>query len=131
MRGRILGWLVMVVALAAQAQAEEGVRFLAPQHGAVVQNPVWVRMAVEGMKVAPAGKLVPGTGHFHLLIDRGPIPEGEVIPKDEQHLHFGKGQSEARVSLPAGEHRLTLQFADGLHRSYGPRWAQTITVRVK
>ncbi len=119
------GWM-----LAAAAQAA-GVHFLAPQDGAVVQNPVKVRMAVEGMKVAPAGKLVPGTGHFHILIDEGPMPKGVVIPKDARHLHFGKGQTEAVVELTPGKHRLTLQFADGLHRSYGKAWAQTITITVR
>jgi len=35
------------------------------------------------------------------------------------------------VTLPAGEHVLTLQFADGIHRSYGSRLATTIKVKVK
>ena len=119
------GWMLTAAAHAA------GVRFVAPGDGAVVENPVKVRMAVEGMKVAPAGRLVPGAGHFHVLVDEGPTPKGKVIPKDARHIHFGKGQTEAVLRLAPGRHRLTLQFADGLHRSYGKAWAQTITITVR
>jgi hypothetical protein len=50
---------------------------------------------------------------------------------DSVHIHFGRGQTEKELSLPAGKHKLTLQFADGLHRSYGSKLASTITVTVK
>lgn len=105
--------------------------FEIPQNGAEVKSPFLVRMRVEGFGVAPAGTMVPGTGHHHILVDSGPIKSGEVIPADEKHIHFGKGQTEAQISLPPGKHRLTLQFADGAHRSYGETLAQTIEVLVK
>ena len=54
-----------------------------------------------------------------------------VIPKDETHLHYGDGATKATVKLPPGKHQLTMQFADGAHRSYGPAWAATITVEVE
>ena len=57
-------------------------------------------------------------------------PEGTVVPSDETHIHFGGGQLEAMVPLTAGEHTLTLQFANGMHESYGPDWSKTITVTV-
>ncbi len=59
------------------------------------------------------------------------MPAGEVIPADDKHLHFGKGQSEAEVKLTPGPHTLTLQFADGAHRSYGPELSKTIKITVK
>lgn len=84
------------------------------------------------MKLDTAGGIVPGTGHHHLLIDAGDsIPAGQVVPKDAQHMHFGKAQSSTEVTLPAGKHVLTLQFADGIHRSYGSQMAATINVIVK
>jgi len=52
------------------------------------------------------------------------------VPFDDKDLHFGKGQTEAQVTLPPGRHTLTLQIADGAHRSYGPKWSTTITVNV-
>jgi len=53
------------------------------------------------------------------------------VPKDATHLHFGKAQSSTEVTLAPGKHVLTLQFADGIHRSYGSQLATTITVTVK
>jgi len=54
-----------------------------------------------------------------------------VVPSDATHLHFGKAQTRAVVSLAPGEHTLTLQLADGIHRSYGPELAASITIHVE
>ena len=100
--------------------------------GQTVKSPFKVEMGVDGLKLDTAGAIVPGTGHHHLLIDAGDsIPAGQVVPKDATHLHFGKAQSSAEVPLTPGKHVLTLQFADGIHRSYGSQLAATITVTVK
>ena len=56
---------------------------------------------------------------------------GVMVPKDSTHLHYGKAQTEADVKLNPGVHKLTLQFADGLHRSYGGKLATTVSVNVK
>jgi Domain of unknown function (DUF4399) len=100
--------------------------------GESVKSPVKVEMGVDGMQLDTAGALVAGTGHHHLLIDAGDsIPAGTLVPKDSTHLHFGKAQSSADVKLAPGKHVLTLQFADGIHRSYGAQMAATINVTVK
>lgn len=100
--------------------------------GQTVASPVKVEMGVDGLKLDTAGAIVAGTGHHHLLIDAGDsIPAGQVVPKDATHLHFGKAQSSAEVTLTPGKHVLTLQFADGIHRSYGSQLAATISVTVK
>ena len=100
--------------------------------GQNVTSPFKVEMGVEGLRLDTAGALVAGSGHHHLLIDAGDsIPAGQVVPKDANHMHFGKAQSSTDVTLPAGKHVLTLQFADGIHRSYGAKLAATITVNVK
>jgi hypothetical protein len=96
--------------------------------GKVVPNEVTVVMGVEGMDVNPAGELIIGTGHHHILIDGEPMPKGTFIPKDENHIHFGNGQTEAAITIPSGEHTLTLQFANGAHFSYGEQMSATITV---
>jgi hypothetical protein len=111
-------------------QAFANVQFAEPKDGATVKSPFKVKFTVEGMKIAPAGTVTEGTGHHHVLIDSGPTPKGEAIPNDEKHLHFGKGQTEAEIKLPPGEHTLTLQFADGAHRSYGPEMSSQIKVKV-
>jgi len=100
--------------------------------GGTVTSPFKVEMGIEGLKLDTAGAIVAGTGHHHLLIDAGDsIPAGQVVPKDATHIHFGKAQSETQVTLAPGKHVLTLQFADGIHRSYGSQLAATITVTVK
>ncbi|MCB1914356.1 MAG: DUF4399 domain-containing protein [Rhodocyclaceae bacterium] len=108
-----------------------GVHFVSPADGARVPAQFQVVMAVDGMAVKPAGELVDGTGHHHLIIDGEPIAEGAPVPADERHRHFGKGQTETALELAPGRHTLTLQFADGQHRSYGPAMSSTITVVVE
>jgi hypothetical protein len=125
-----LATFVVLVAASGVARAE-GVYFVEPKDGATVSNPVHVKFGVDGMTVAPAGSTEPKTGHHHLLIDSGPLPQGQVVPVSDKSIHYGKGQTETDVTLPPGDHTLTAQFADGAHRSYGPDWSKTITVHVK
>lgn len=113
------------------AQGGAYVDFAAPRDGAEVESPFKVVMQVHGMKVHKAGELIEGTGHHHLIIDGSFIPKGETVPKDATHLHFGKGQTQTELTLPAGDHTLTLQFADGHHQSYGRALSKTIRVHVK
>ena len=120
--------------VAAQTPSPEGAKvyFINLKDGVEVDSPFLVQFGLSGMGVAPAGVEKPNTGHHHLLIDAGDsIPSGIVVPKDEHHLHFGKAQSSTDVTLPAGKHVLTLQFADGIHRSYGSKLATTISVTVE
>lgn len=105
--------------------------FIEPKDGATVKTELTLKFGIEGMKVSKAGDVTPGTGHHHLVIDGKPIEKGELVPTDEKHRHFGLGQTDAKISLPKGEHTLTLQFADGNHQSYGPALSQTISVIVK
>jgi len=120
----------VLLATAAQA-AEPSVSFTAPMDGAVVTSPFDAKFAVTGMEVKPAGEMAPNTGHHHLLINTGPIAKGAPIPMDDTHLHYGKGQTEAKVTLPPGKYKLTMQFADGAHQSYGPAMSKTIDITVK
>ena len=107
------------------------VEILEPANGAVVGSPFKVRFGLKGMAVAPAGDIVKDSGHHHLLIDQEPVPAGESVPMTEKHLHFGKGQTETELKLPPGVYRLTAQFANGAHQSYGKPMSDTITVTVK
>jgi hypothetical protein len=112
------------------APAGASVRFTSPADGATVSSPVHLVFAVDGLTVQPAGQLAAGTGHHHVIVDAATTPEGEVVPKDETHIHFGQGQTEADLPLAPGPHRLTLQFADGAHRSYGPALSSSIAITV-
>ena len=102
------------------------------KNGASVSSPLKVQMAAENIKVDTAGPVLAGVGHHHLFIDaEDSLAAGTMVPKDSSHLHFGKGQTETEVKLTPGKHKLTLQFADGLHRSYGSKLSSVITVDVK
>lgn len=129
MKTMILAGALAAFSLSALATPE--VSFVEPADGATVSSPVSVKMGVSGMTVQPAGKLVEGSGHHHLIIDGEPVAAGTPVPADAKHLHFGKGQTETSVELPPGKHTLTLQFADGLHQSYGPALSKTIEIDVK
>lgn len=108
------------------------VHFVNLRNGEIVRSPFEVVMGVKRLKVEPAGAVVSGSGHHHLLIDAGDsVATGQVIPKDGHHLHFGNAQTKTMITLRPGVHRLTLQFADGLHRSYGNKLAATILIKVK
>jgi len=108
------------------------VHFKNLKNGAAVKSPVKVEMAVDNMKVDTAGPVIAASGHYHIFIDaEDSLSSGTMIPKDSTHLHYGKGQTEAEVKLSPGVHKLTLQFADGLHRSYGGKLAATVSVNVK
>jgi hypothetical protein len=105
--------------------------FLEPKNNAKVPQTFKAKFEVRGMKVLPAGDVVPTTGHHHIIVDGKPIDEGKAVPMDEKHIHYGKGQTEAELTLPAGKHTLTLQFADGQHISYVKKLSHTITVHVQ
>ena len=109
----------------------QAVSLLAPADGATVSSPFTVRFGIQGLAVAPAGDVVANSGHHHLVINAGPVAAGVSVPFNEQHLHFGRGQTETEVTLPPGTYKLTAQFANGAHQSYGPAMSQTITVTVK
>jgi hypothetical protein len=114
------------------APAEARAYIISPQEGATVSGPVTVRFGLGGMGIAPAGVAIAGTGHHHLLIDVELPPLDQPVPADEHHLHFGKGQTEAVVTLEPGKHRLQLLLADHLHLPHEPAVASepiTITVR--
>lgn len=108
-----------------------GVSFLSLEDNAEISSPFLLEMGVEGMTVEPKGQPRAGFGHHHLLINDGHIKEGYVIVADSTHIHYGGGQTSDSIALAPGDYQLTLQFADGMHVSYGEQWSQTISVTVK
>ncbi len=109
----------------------QSVSLLEPADGATVGTTFKVRFGVKGMAVAAAGDIVKDSGHNHLLINRMPVAKGESVPFDDNHRHFGAGQTEAMVTLPPGQYKLTSQFANGAHQSYGAPMSSSIQITVK
>lgn len=109
----------------------QAVSIVEPADNAVVPTTFKVRFGIKGMDVAPAGDIVANSGHHHLLINLDSVPAGESVPFSDKHMHFGKGQTETDVTLPPGAYKLTAQFANGAHQSYGPAMSQSIKITVK
>ena len=109
----------------------QSVDFVEPKNGATVTSPFKVVFGITGMIVKPAGDMTANTGHHHLIINAESIPNGVVVPADATHIHYGKGQTETEVHLPPGKYKLTMQFANGAHQSYGPQLSKSIDVIVK
>ena len=108
----------------AQAPATQApvVYFINVKDGDTVTSPFKVQFGLTGLGVAPAGMDKEKTGHHHLLIDTTLSAEEQkaAVPVDAKHLHFGGGQTEAMVTLPAGQHTLQLVFANWSHIPFDP-----------
>lgn len=131
--GATLGIAVASQALA-QTAAPDGAKvyFIAPTDGAEVSNPVQVRFGLSGMGVAPAGVEKAKTGHHHLLIDTKLEDYSAPVPADDNHKHFGGGQTETTVELSPGQHTLQLILADHNHIPHQPPVeSEVITITVK
>jgi hypothetical protein len=109
------------------------VYFIWPHDGTVISGgKFWVRMGLRNMGVAPKGTAVPHTGHHHLLIDTELPSMTEPIPSDRNHLHYGAGETEARIELPPGTHTLQLLLGDMNHVPHNPPvLSKKITVTVR
>jgi hypothetical protein len=115
--------------------AGPSVYFVNLRDGQTVTSPFRVVFGVNGKGVAPALIEKENTGHHHLLIDTELSEEEKqfAIPNDAQHMHFGGGQTETVLQLPAGQHTLQLVFGDLNHELHKPTpiMSQKITITVK
>ncbi|MGH2427676.1 MAG: DUF4399 domain-containing protein [Candidatus Limnocylindria bacterium] len=126
-------FLVTAVVLALAACADGtggtgGVSFAEPADGATVSSPVRLVMQSQEVTIEPAGEVQEGAGHFHVMVDVGCMEPGEVIPADDDHLHFGDGSTETSIELEPGEHTLCLQVGDGVHTALDATHEITVTV---
>ncbi|MBO6883467.1 MAG: DUF4399 domain-containing protein [Marivita sp.] len=98
------------------------------EDGATVQSPVTVVFGLSGMGVAPAGVEKEGTGHHHMFLNRAAFGEGaddaeliaNGIPADDNHIHYGGGQTQAIYELAPSEHTLQLVLGDHFHVPHNP-----------
>lgn len=129
----VLALIFLALALVACANANQAeVSFVEPKNGAAVASPVKVKMAATNFVVEPAGEVKEGAGHLHIMVDAPCVAAGQVVPKDDTHLHYGKGQVEAELELTPGKHILCLQAADGAHIALtGDGMTDVIEIEVK
>jgi hypothetical protein len=109
--------------------------FVNLKNGDTVTSPFKVVFGLSpNMGVAPSGVEKANVGHHHLLVDKTLTAEEmtQPITVDEQHIHFGKGQTETTVTLPPGKHTLQLVLGDWTHIPFKPPvQSEVITVTVK
>ncbi len=128
-------------ALAQGTPSPAGARvyFINIKDGDTVGSPFLVQFGTAGMGIAPAnhdgGDAHRNTGHHHLLIDT-PALQGDAlragIPADDNHRHFGGGQTEAMITLTPGRHTLQLVMADWSHVPHNPAvMSERITITVR
>ena len=122
---------VNMEAVSEVVEVTEGLSFVNMEDGVTLTSPFVLEMGVSGMQVEPKGEPRDGFGHHHLLINDNFTPTGTIIVADDTHIHYGGGQIKDSVTLDPGSYNLTLQFADGMHVSYGEKWAKSINITVE
>jgi hypothetical protein len=134
----VLSVVALLLPAAAHAQGKPAHKdaylyFVWPQDGAVIRGAFWCRFGLRNMGVTHAGDEFENAGHHHLLVDvNSPLEANEPIPQDKNHLHFGAGQTEARIELPPGKHTLQLVLGDAKHYPFQPLVvSKKITVTIK
>lgn len=144
---RLVGMLMTATLATAGAATAQGVSeaaegaavyFVNLADGDTVASPVTVIFGLSGMGIAPAGHEIDNTGHHHLLINRAPFGEGEedemdyAIYNDDNHRHFGGGQTEVTLELEPGEHTLQMVLGDWSHVVHStPVMSDQITITVE
>ena len=130
----------MAFAQETPANPDAKVYFINLSDGDTVKGPVFVQFGLSGMGVAPAGADIENTGHHHLFLNRPPVGQGEDgedefiynIPADDNHRHFGKGNTEATLELAPGTHTLQLVLGDKDHIPHVPPiFSDVITITVE
>lgn len=107
--------------------SDASVSFDVPSGDAVLHSPyVQWNASADGVTIEESGAVNDGAGHYHLIVDTDPVTPGETIPSDDQHIHYGTGQTDGVLELEPGTHTLHLQVADGEHTAM----ALTDTVEV-
>lgn len=125
----------LVAAQVARTKSPAGAKvyIISPKNGDTVTSPFVVQFGLKNMGVAPAAVNTANTGHHHLLIDLAKLPDMSMpLPANDNVKHFGAGQTETELTLPAGSHTLQLLVGDYLHTPHdAPVLSEKITITVK
>ena len=76
-----------------------------------------LEFGIKNFNIAPAGQIACDSGHHHLLINVAltDLDVTRPIPSDENHIHYGKGQTLDIVELAKGVHKLRLVLGNFAH----------------
>ncbi len=119
--------------LVSKSPTDAKVYFIEPTDGQTVPQKFKVKFGLSGMGVAPAGTNHEKTGHHHVLIDGEILPDmSKPLPSTDIIRHFGGGQTETELVLPAGKHTLQLLLGNYAHIPHDkPVLSKKITITVK
>jgi hypothetical protein len=114
---RMLAAALSLTALAACATGGDvTLAFAEDPPSRVRGNVVTLDLEAGGIEIVPADGDTSGeTGHFHVFVDREPVDEGEVIPREAGVVHSAENPV-VLYGLSPGEHTLTVVLGDGAHR---------------
>lgn len=108
------------------------VKFVSPQNGDNVTNPVVLRMAVSGVLFEPS--TVPakqGQGHLLVTIDGSAPAPGSVFKPDASHIDLSDGSHVMTLPpLSLGEHTLMAVWGDSNDVVSDPIYMDTIHIAV-
>lgn len=91
----------------------------APTATVVSGDTATIALVTSGIKiVAPDGDTSGTTGHFHVFIDKDPVPAGTVIPHAPGIVHTEANPIQL-TGLSDGDHKLVIVLGDGVHRRIG------------
>ena len=124
--------ILLVFLISGWANSNPEVYFIEPNNGDVLSNTFTVKFGLSNFGVAPAGYDIAMTGHHHLLVNAD-LPEDLSLPikADQNHIHFGLGQTEAEITLDKGAYRLRLLLGNYLHIPHSePIFSEEIIVTV-
>ncbi len=111
--------------------AKPGVRITKPADNTTVKgNTVSLDLAPVGVSIVKAdGDTTGKSGHFHIFIDRDPVPAGQVIPKEPGIVHSAADPT-LLTGLSPGSHTISVVLGDGVHTRIGNS-VSTIKVTVE
>ncbi len=130
----LLSGLLVTAPLHAHGDYDQGqyISIISPLHGAVVTNPVRVRLQASGVKIAPAGVDKHRSGHFHLMVDVDADPQlDEPMQENDQHIRLSNGEMEVTLMLAPGRHTLQVILADEEHTHFENMLSSKITILVE
>jgi len=91
-----------------------------PKDGEVIKgNVVDLVVSAEYINIVKADGDVSGkTGHYHVFVDKDPVPAGTVIPKEKGITHSAKDAIQL-TGLTVGDHTIKVVLGDGAHKRIG------------
>ena len=101
--------------------------FVAPEDGAIlsIDHDVEVEFGVENFMISAPPEAASGeaptpregVGHYHLGVNAGCVPAGEVIPEGDDRVDFDDGSNAYTLQRQPGPYELTVQVANDANQA--------------